>query len=64
MNQLQMNVKVKSAYGNSDVIAAILTKTENNLKIFCGEFWKEFSTFFIVSDCWRSISQGPTENTV
>jgi len=38
MNQLQMNVKVKSAYGNSDVIAAILTKTENNLKIFCGEF--------------------------
>jgi hypothetical protein len=32
-----MNVKAKSAYGNYDVITTY-TKTENNLKIFCGEF--------------------------
>jgi len=33
-----MNVKAKSADGNSDVITGSYTKTENNLKIFCGEF--------------------------
>jgi len=37
MNQLQMNVKAKSADGNSDVITAIL-KLKTTSRFFVGSF--------------------------